>query len=272
MTSVIIPAHNEERVLPRLLAMLELPKSSDHLQVVVVANGCTDRTSDVARDAGADVVVIDRASKIDALNAGDEFAEEFPRFYLDADVLIDAAGLRELAEILERGDVLAVSPRLVVDASGSVLIVRSYCRYWSLLPSVQRSLAGHGCIGVSEAGRSRWGTFPDVINDDQFVNVQFDPDSIAVAEAVTSTVIAPRTLRALVRRNWRSHRGNLQLAELGHPGATSRIEWLGVVRDRPRVAVDLPAFVMVTLLVRASLKVQKRRGSVSWGTDATSRQ
>jgi glycosyltransferase involved in cell wall biosynthesis len=50
--SVIIPALNEERALPAVLA--ELPPGVD--QVVVVDNGSTDRTAQVALRAGARVV------------------------------------------------------------------------------------------------------------------------------------------------------------------------------------------------------------------------
>jgi hypothetical protein len=50
---VIIPALNEEHALPQVLA--ELPASVDEL--VVVDNGSTDRTAEVARRAGATVVV-----------------------------------------------------------------------------------------------------------------------------------------------------------------------------------------------------------------------
>lgn len=58
---VVIPALNEEEALPRVLA--DLPRAGDALpggarvrQIVVADNGSTDRTADVAREAGAFVV------------------------------------------------------------------------------------------------------------------------------------------------------------------------------------------------------------------------
>src|SRR5215468_4866999 len=48
MISVIIPAHNEEKYLGATLEALER-QSYGWFEVVVVANGCTDATADVAR-------------------------------------------------------------------------------------------------------------------------------------------------------------------------------------------------------------------------------
>lgn len=67
--TVLVPAHDEEASLPATLASLQaqtlLPR-----RVVVVADNCTDRTVDVARAAGADVVetVGNTRKKAGALN------------------------------------------------------------------------------------------------------------------------------------------------------------------------------------------------------------
>ena len=52
---VIVPAHNEEAGLPATLAAL-LPQLARGDRVVVVADNCTDRTADIAREAGAECV------------------------------------------------------------------------------------------------------------------------------------------------------------------------------------------------------------------------
>ncbi len=51
--SVIIPAYNEEESLPHVLN--DLPRDRLH-QIIVVNNGSTDRTAEVARENGATVV------------------------------------------------------------------------------------------------------------------------------------------------------------------------------------------------------------------------
>ena len=96
--SVVIPAHNEEDTVVRLLTRLNDLGSS--AEVVVVCNGCTDGTADRAREIAprAQVVEITEASKTAALRRGDEIARTMPRLYLDADVVIDAVGLRRMVE------------------------------------------------------------------------------------------------------------------------------------------------------------------------------
>jgi glycosyltransferase involved in cell wall biosynthesis len=79
--SVVIPAHNEERVIGRCLEVLQAGLRPGELEVVVVANGCTDNTERVARSAvpAVRVVSLAEASKAAALNAGDAVASAFPR-------------------------------------------------------------------------------------------------------------------------------------------------------------------------------------------------
>ena len=48
MISVIVPAHNEEAYLPRTLEALR-HQNYGWFEVIVVANGCTDRTAELAR-------------------------------------------------------------------------------------------------------------------------------------------------------------------------------------------------------------------------------
>ena len=58
MISVIIPAHNEERVISRLLEALTLGHTPGELEIIVVCNGCSDDTAGVARGFGAPVQVL----------------------------------------------------------------------------------------------------------------------------------------------------------------------------------------------------------------------
>src|SRR5829696_5509012 len=113
MISIVIPAHNEANVIGRCLASLLDGAAEGELDVVVVCNGCTDATADVARRAGPAVRVIetDVPSKSNALNLGDRAARGFPRFYVDADVVVPLASVREVGRVLESGAALAAAPR-----------------------------------------------------------------------------------------------------------------------------------------------------------------
>ncbi len=93
VTSIVIPAHNEGRVIGRLLDELLADPHASGPDVVVVCNGCTDDTARVAAARGdrVRVVEIPVPSKHAALRAGDEHARGFPRLYVDADVVLGAA-------------------------------------------------------------------------------------------------------------------------------------------------------------------------------------
>lgn len=113
MTSIVIPAHNEARVIGRLLDSLLAGSAEDETDIVVVCNGCTDDTARIAADRGPRVRVVEipTPSKHAALRAGDDHAHGFPRLYVDADVVLASTDVRALIEPLndDTSDVLATA-------------------------------------------------------------------------------------------------------------------------------------------------------------------
>jgi cellulose synthase/poly-beta-1,6-N-acetylglucosamine synthase-like glycosyltransferase len=69
--SLIIAAYDEEAVIERKLANARaLDYPADRLQVIVASDGSSDRTAELARSAGADLVLeLPRGGKVAALNA-----------------------------------------------------------------------------------------------------------------------------------------------------------------------------------------------------------
>ena len=62
--SLVIPAHNEERYLPRLLDSVEVARErwrcdQDSFEVIVADNISTDGTAKIARERGCRVVLIE---------------------------------------------------------------------------------------------------------------------------------------------------------------------------------------------------------------------
>src|SRR5690348_11867239 len=128
LASVVVPAHNEQAVLGRLLACLLAGAEPGELEVVVVANGCTDGTAEVARSHGPDVRVFETAipSKGAALRLGDEHALTFPRLYVDADVELETGDVRRLCTAFDEPGVLAAAPDRRLDLAGRSRPVRWY--------------------------------------------------------------------------------------------------------------------------------------------------
>lgn len=109
--SFVVPAYNEERLLPSCLAAIqaEIGRSGCHAEIVVVNNASTDGTGRIAA-ATPGVIVVDQPIKglVQARSAGFETATGELIANIDADTLVPPGWLdRVLAEF-------ARSPKLVV--------------------------------------------------------------------------------------------------------------------------------------------------------------
>src|SRR3989338_1951599 len=79
--TVIIPAYNEEKYIERTLQAI-----SD-AEIVVVCNGCTDKTEDIARKYADTVIVLKEKGVSRARNAGAKEACSERLVFMDADIL-----------------------------------------------------------------------------------------------------------------------------------------------------------------------------------------
>ncbi|MYS22637.1 Glycosyl transferase family 2 [Streptomyces sp. DvalAA-14] len=221
MTSIVIPAHNEERVIGRLLDALLTgdfadtagPAAGAPPDVVVVCNGCTDDTAKVAgARAGVRVVEIPVPSKHVALRTGDEHAAGFPRLYVDADVVLGAADVRALAGALAGSPhLLAAAPERELPLAGCAWRVRAYYRVWTRLPAVREGLFGRGVIAVTERGWERLAALPPLMADDLAASLAFGPGERRVVETARVVVHPPRTWADLIRRRIRAAVSTAQL-------------------------------------------------------------
>ncbi len=276
--SVVIAAHNEAPVIGRTLRTLLAGAEPGSLDITVVANGCTDQTARVAAAVpGVRVVELAAASKPAALNAGDRAAIGFPRVYLDADIQITAADLGRVVAALD--SYAAAVPARRLELAGRPLAVRGYYAIHARLPVFATGLFGRGVIAVSEAGRARFGKFPDVVADDLFLDAQFADSEKRVVSEVSSVVATPRRTRDLVRRLARVRAGNAALraraasapATSGPaPRAAARLSWLrDVVLPRPWLAPAAVCYVAITLT--AALLARRYRRAPAWGRDESTR-
>jgi glycosyltransferase involved in cell wall biosynthesis len=106
--SIVIPAHNEALLLPRGLdAIADAQRDIDAgVEVIVVANRCTDATASIARDAGAVVVESDARNIAAVRNAGAAVATGDYLVTIDADSVMAPSALRAI-------DVMLADPRCV---------------------------------------------------------------------------------------------------------------------------------------------------------------
>jgi dolichyl-phosphate beta-glucosyltransferase len=166
--SVIIPAHNEERRLPRTLEQVFdfLSRQAYAAEVIVVENGSTDRTLALAQEfAGrhANLLVIQEtrrgkglAVKRGMLAAGGEY-----RFICDADLSMPIEQLVKFLPPAIPDFDIAIGSR---EAPGSVRYNEPAFRHWGgrainaairllILPGLQDTQCGFKCF-TAEAARS----------------------------------------------------------------------------------------------------------------------
>lgn len=103
--SIIIPAYNEEELLPRTLQSVQhaMAEQRQTGEVIVVDNNSSDRTATIARQSGARVVSesINQISR--ARNAGGRAAAGRNLIFLDADTVLSPELLDKALRLLESG-------------------------------------------------------------------------------------------------------------------------------------------------------------------------
>lgn len=102
--SVIIPAHNEEDYIGRCLRAVKSAAKyvrPDTVEIIVVANRCTDRTCAIAKRYGARVLVNDDKCIAAIGNTGVKAARGNIIVTIDADSLMTKYSLAEIRERLE---------------------------------------------------------------------------------------------------------------------------------------------------------------------------
>jgi len=274
--TIVIPAHDEEAVIGRCLDAVHSGSEPAEWEIVVAANGCSDRTVALALAHPSAPVVLDLAGagKPAALNAADSVATAFPRIYLDADIEVSSQTLRALVSTLTEPGALVASPAAVFRTDGCSALVRSYYRIWRDLPVLRDAHIGSGLFALSRGGHERVAPFPPVVAEDEYVRRSFAASERRRSPGTFDVRVA-RTARALVRRGTRTRAGNRQLTAAGAAGAppaggsTGRyvLARARSVRDLPHVAV----FVAVTVAVRLLSELKLRRGDTRWERDDSSR-
>jgi hypothetical protein len=271
VASVVIPAHDESAGLEGTLSALMGGLVEGTLRVAVVCNGCTDDTAAIARrfaDTHPEVEVheIDVASKIAALRDGDRLLEGmFPRIYLDGDVRLEASTAIALANALCEPRALVAGVRAQLDLRGVSRPARLFHRFAYRLPVFEEGIIGAGVYALNAEGRARFGSWPEILGDDQFVYRLFGDDERVVLDGHASVVRPTPTLRGVVTRGVRIRRGNAELSagagglELPRPRAGFRRALVDALRT-PVGWIEAVTFLATSVAIRLLFRLTKGRG------------
>ncbi len=140
--SVVIPAYNAAKDLQKSLPAL---KPSEY-EVIVVDDGSTDNTSEVARSFGCKAIKLDKnVGAAKARNTGARAAKGEVILFLDADVELQKGSIEELRKVFSRKEVEIVQGVYTEKSAGDTV----YSKFKDLYYSFYFHKSGKYCQSVS---------------------------------------------------------------------------------------------------------------------------
>jgi len=225
LVSVIVPAYNEEKALGKTIESL-LRLSYSNKEIIIVDDGSTDRTLEVARSyAQKDVVMVvtkSNGGKWDALNTGIKAAKGEFIVCIDADTILDQNAIHYLVRHFRNPKIGAVAGNVKVGNRGSLLTKLQALEYVVGINLHRRSEAHlqnvtvvPGPIGAFRASvLNEVGFFEgDTFAEDADITFRilkagyrtlYEPRAFAYTEA-------PKSMTGLAKQRYRWYRGSLQV-------------------------------------------------------------
>lgn len=273
--TILIPAHDEEAVIGRTLWFLSRGLPLDEVEVIVIANGCTDATAACARAVlpQARVIETDEAGKCNALNLGYAARTRLgPVVCLDADLDATSDSVKALIAPLLTGAAQAACGQMDVKTTHASAGVRLFYRGWRANPYFSQGKFG-GLFALSAQTAAQVFPLPRITADDEFIRRSLAAGEIAFVPTCSFTARAPATLRDLVKVRRRSIRGARQVARLGlrRPGPARLPTLLSRAATNPSEAMPVLFFLAVMTWVRIALATEGRAANRGWERDLSSR-
>jgi biofilm PGA synthesis N-glycosyltransferase PgaC len=175
--SIVIACHNEaSNIAARIKNLLESDYPADLLEIIIVSDGSTDFTPDIARRCAsnrAQVIAYDlRKGKATALNIGSEAASGEVIIFADARQWFEADAIKVLVSNFADPRVGAVSGELLLDGNAGASVSEGVGLYWKYEKWIRKSESRfNSVIGATGAiygiRRKLWQPLPqETILDD----------------------------------------------------------------------------------------------------------
>lgn len=139
--SVIVPAHNEEQYIGKCLQAIrtaEEQTESGSVQIIAVANRCTDKTAEIAAQYGAEVIENQDKCIASIRNAGAKAAAGEILVTVDADTYIAPETFTEIRTLLESGRYIGGGAVPTFDRASLGIAVSTFYVLLQMLPEIIR--------------------------------------------------------------------------------------------------------------------------------------
>jgi len=226
LVSVIVPAHNEEKVIAQTIDSL-LRQDYPNLEVIVVDDGSTDRTGEIAQNfASKGLIKLVRrekasGSKARAVNYGIPFSRGEIIVTVDADTILEPSSIFELVEAFSNPAVGGVSGNIRVLNRVNLLTRLQAYEYLVAMEAGRRFQAISGALiiipgafgGIRRRLAYSIGFFdPDTITEDFDITLKVHKSRMKVvfASRAIGWTVVPESWRGWIRQRTRWTAGQLQ--------------------------------------------------------------
>lgn len=220
--TLLVPVYNEEAWLKKKIEnSLALDYPEDKLKIIVITDGSTDRSADIA-SAHLRILHLHESSrkgKTANINRAMKFVESDIVVFSDANVLLNKGAIRELVSCFQDSTVGCVSGRKQIYMENRSNAASAgegiYWRFESLIKKWEARLGS--CVGASgELYAIRTGLFTeipeDTINDDLIISLRIALEGYRIQYAAEARAMetASADLEEEFKRKIRIAAGNLQ--------------------------------------------------------------
>lgn len=220
--SIIIPAYNEERLIAARLEHLLIPLNNFCDEIIIVCNGCTDKTASKARfalnrlleinnfDCHVIIEELKLGSKTKALNHGIKVSKNPVVVLLDADIDITSDGCAKLVNFLSENNLQAASPAPNFNFCDAHWLNKRFYKVVSA-SSYNKKHRIANVIALSKSAKTELFPLPNVIADDAYIQRVIGESNYRLMSTLSYTFHCPKSVLAMFKVQARIIRGNLEL-------------------------------------------------------------
>jgi len=219
--SIIVPAYNEEKTLAKTVdSLLDLDYPKDKLEIIIVNDGSTDRTLEIAgqyKEKGVIVLDKENGGKGSAMNLGIENASGELIASMDADSFATPESLKRMVGHFDDPGIAAVSPMMKVYKPKTIvqkiqrieymimITTRKVISFFEGIPVTPGPLSIYRASVFKELG----GFEEDNLTEDQEMALRIQRAHYRLRCAVSAVVYttAPSGIRSLLQQRVRWNRG-----------------------------------------------------------------